>query len=82
MPRNGTTGIYTPVSNSASPAVPFTAIVSADFNALIDDITTALNTMEPELLTSLIEAMAAALPTTLPATSGKLWLNGGVLSIS
>jgi len=82
MPRNGTTGIYTPPSNTVSPAVPFTAIQSADFNELIDDMVTALNTLEPALLLSFIEALAAVLPTTLPATSGKLWLNGGVLSIS
>ena len=82
MPRNGTTGIYTPPSNSVSPAVPFTAIQSADFNTLLADIVVALNTMEPALLLSLFEAMVATVPTTLPGSAGKLWNNGGVLSIS
>jgi hypothetical protein len=41
MPR--VAGDYTPPSNSASPAVPFTTIRSAAFNELITDIATALD---------------------------------------
>jgi hypothetical protein len=41
MPR--VAGDYTPPSNSASPAVPFTTIRSAAFNELVTDIATALD---------------------------------------
>ena len=43
MPRNANTGIYTPPSNSWNPAVPDTVISSADWNALRNDLSTALN---------------------------------------
>jgi len=46
MPRD-TNGTYTPPSNNASPAVALTPIRSADFNALMSDMQSALNTNPP-----------------------------------
>jgi len=43
MPRNANTGVYTPPANSWNPATPDTVISSADWNALRDDMATALN---------------------------------------
>jgi len=43
MPRNASTGVYTPPANSWNPATPDTVISSADWNALRDDMATALN---------------------------------------
>ena len=43
MPRNASTGVYTPPANSLNPATPDTVISSADWNALRDDMATALN---------------------------------------
>ena len=43
MPRNASTGVYTPPSNSWNPATPDTVISSADWNALRTDMVTALH---------------------------------------
>ena len=43
MPRNANTGVYTPPANSWNPATPDTVISSADWNALRDDMATALS---------------------------------------
>ena len=43
MPRDASTGVYTPPSNSWNPAQPDTVISSADWNALRADMATALN---------------------------------------
>jgi len=43
MPRNASTGVYTPPANSWNPATPDTVISSADWNALQADMATALN---------------------------------------
>ena len=43
MPRNASTGVYTPPANSWNPAQPDTVISSADWNALRADMATALN---------------------------------------
>jgi len=43
MPRNANTGVYTPPANSWNPATPDTVISSADWNALRNDMATALN---------------------------------------
>jgi len=43
MPRNANTGVYTPPANSWNPAQPDTVISSADWNALRNDLATALN---------------------------------------
>jgi hypothetical protein len=43
MPRNASTGVYTPPSNSWNPATPDTVISSADWNAMRADMAAALD---------------------------------------
>jgi hypothetical protein len=61
--------------------------VSIDNGGSVDAKTTtaaiaALVGDNPEVFLTALTAAVALLPTTLPATSGVLWLNGGVLQLS
>jgi len=73
MPTNGN-GVYTPVVNSASPAVPFTAIQSAPFNALMQDQADAINWIWTYARP--YENKAAAEATSVPSGTKALQLYG------
>ncbi|MGK8202900.1 hypothetical protein ACRS8P_29240 [Burkholderia cenocepacia] len=54
-------------------------------NSIAQQTTVALNALATgsgPVFTALMTAWFQSLPTTLPATSGVLWNNGGILSIS
>lgn len=62
-----------------------TALQPADIGVLVGSQAAALlaaTAIQPGVLAALITAYLVALPTTLPATSGVAWLNGGSVCIS
>lgn len=66
-------GFYEQTEESIGVAVNGINVATFDENGLTISVASAL---------ALITAVANALPTTLPATSGVLWNNGGVLCLS
>lgn len=65
------------VTTTANTGVTNAATAQSTANAAQTTANAALPNTIPALT-----ALTGTLPTTLPATAGKLWLNGGVLSIS
>lgn len=73
--------IYTtgPDVYATTALTPFARTILDDANAAAVQTTLGLNT---SWLIALIEAAVPSLPTSLPGSAGKLWNNGGLLSIS
>jgi hypothetical protein len=88
----GFTALLAPYATLASPVLTGTPSLptgtTAVTQAASDNSTKVATTayvqanLAPTALLATMQALIASLPTSLPATSGKLWNNGGVLSVS
>lgn len=76
------TKVMTPLT--VKQAVTFYALLQANNLNDLDDAAAARANLGLDTagFIARLEAVAAALPTTLPGSPGKLWLNGGLFAIS
>ncbi|MGN6652118.1 carboxypeptidase-like regulatory domain-containing protein [Trinickia sp.] len=75
---DGVTTIANPLTTDANGQYAFKA-ADGTYQLIISGNNIATQTINNVLL---VDALPADLPTSLPATSGKLWNNGGALSVS